>query len=87
MHIFVPCGATSRGMDLSLGCQISILRFCGPKWHLGTSSRTVGVFNSNNIVPVFVVILESEPSRRNNVASEIETDYEASFIHDSCKTI
>jgi len=36
---------------------------------------------------VFVVILESEPSRRNNVASEIETDYEASFVHDSCKTI
>ena len=30
----------------SLGCQISILRVCGPKWHLGTSSRTAGVFNS-----------------------------------------
>ena len=31
----------------SLGCQILILRVRGPKWHLRTSSRAVGVFNSN----------------------------------------
>ena len=28
------------------GCQISILRVCGPKWYLGTSSRAAGVFSS-----------------------------------------
>ena len=30
----------------SSGCQISILRVRGPKWHLRTSSRAAGVFNS-----------------------------------------
>jgi hypothetical protein len=30
----------------SLGCHISILRVRGPSWHIVTSVRTTGVFNS-----------------------------------------
>jgi hypothetical protein len=33
-------------------CQISILQVRGPKWHLRTSSRAAGVFNSKNILHV-----------------------------------
>ena len=40
---------------ISSGCQISILRVRGPKWHLGTSSRTVGVFNSFNYTTYLIL--------------------------------
>ena len=40
----------------SSGCQISILRVRGSKWHLGTSSRAAGVFNSLTNVHAHLVM-------------------------------